>query len=371
VSQQVRFCKSADGTTIAYAISGKGPPLVMSTTWVTHLEHSVESLTWKSWLESLNREYTLIRYDMRGCGLSDREAGDFCFQRWVEDLEAVVDAAGVERFALLGVCSGGPTALAYAAAHPQRVSELVLYGTYARGRFRRDTDQVEKGKVLLDMMRLGWAQENHPFLQGWASAFQPGGTKEHLRSWCALQRASTRAETATSLLRTASDLDLSTVTSRVRCPMLVVHVERDAVAPAVEGRLLASLLADARFVQLDSDNHILLGDEPAWARFLAEMRAFLHRGGEPAVPVPAEGELNDRHVTSLTRRERATLELIARGLSNERIASELSLSEKTVRNYVSRILDKLGVASRAEAIVLARESGYGRGASPANRDVRP
>jgi pimeloyl-ACP methyl ester carboxylesterase/DNA-binding CsgD family transcriptional regulator len=341
----------------------------MSTTWVTHLEHSVESLTWKSWLESLNREYTLIRYDMRGCGLSDRDAGDFCFQRWVEDLEAVVDAAGVERFALLGVCSGGPTALAYAAAHRQRVSELVLYGTYARGRFRRDTEQVEKGKVLLEMMRLGWAQENHPFLQGWASAFQPGGTTEHLRSWCALQRASTRAETATSLLRTASDLDLSTVTSRVRCPVLVVHVERDAVAPAAEGRLLASLLADARFVQLDSDNHILLGDEPAWERFLAEMRAFLCRGRERVVPAPGEGKLSV--VTGLTRRERATLDLIARGLSNERIASELSLSEKTVRNYVSRILDKLGVATRAEAIVLARESGYGRGAPLAERDIRP
>jgi len=367
VSQQVRFCTSADGTKIAYAISGQGPPLIMSTTWVTHLEHSVDSLTWKPWLESLNREYTLIRYDIRGCGLSDRDASDLSFQRWIEDLEAVVDAAGVDRFSLLGVCSGGTTALAYAAAHPERVSELVLYGAFARGRFKRGTEQLEKGKVMLDLLRLGWAQDNHPFLQAWASAFQPSGTTEHSRSWCMLQRASTQAETAAGLMRIASDLDLCTMASRVRAPTLVVHVERDAVTPAAEGRLLASLIADARFVQLDSDNHILLGDEPAWPRFLAEMRDFLRPGGERAAPMPAPGKLP----ADLTQRERATLELIARGLSNERIAEELSLSEKTVRNYVSRILDKLGVATRPEAIVLARESGYGRGPSPAGRDIRP
>ena len=367
MSQRVRFCTSADGTKIAYAISGEGPVLVMSTTWVTHLEHSVDSLTWKPWLESLNREYTLVRYDIRGCGLSDRDVNDLSFPRWIEDLEAVVDAAGVDRFALFGVCSGGTTALAYAAAHPERVSDLVLYGAFARGRFKRGTDQVEKGKVLLDMLRLGWAQDNHPFLQAWASAFQPGGTTEHYRSWCTLQRASTQAETAAGLMRTASDLDLCTVTSRIRCPTLVVHVERDAVTPVAEGRLLASLIVDACFVQLDSDNHILLGDEPAWPRFLAEMRDFLRLGGERAAPMPAPGKLPP----DLTRRERATLELIARGLSNGRIADELSLREKTVRNYVSRILDKLGVATRPEAIVLARESGYGRGPSPAGRDMRP
>ena len=220
--------------------------------------------------------------------------------------------------------------------------------------------------MLLDMMRLGWARDNHPFLQAWASAFQPGGTIEHFRSWCTLQRASTQAETATRLMRTTADLDLCTVASRVRCPTLVMHVERDAVTPAAEGRLLASVIADARFVQLDSDNHILLGDEPAWPHFLAEMRGFLRPGRERAAPMPVPGNL-----PALTQRERATLELIARGFGNERIADELSLSEKTVRNYVSRILDKLGVATRPEAIVLARESGYGRGPSPAGRDIRP
>jgi pimeloyl-ACP methyl ester carboxylesterase/DNA-binding CsgD family transcriptional regulator len=366
VTQQVRFCKSADGTKIAYAISGEGPPLMMSTTWVTHLEYSAASLTWKPWLDSLNREYTLIRYDTRGCGLSDRDAGDLSFARWIEDLEAVVDAARVDRFGLLGVCNGGTTAVAYAAAHPERVSELVLYGTFVRGRFKRGAEELDKGKVLRDMMRLGWARDSHPFLQAWASAFQPGGTIEHFRSWCTLQRVSTQAETATRLMGTTADLDLSTLASRVRCPTLVMHVERDAVTPAAEGQLLASLIADARFVQLDSDNHILLGDEPAWPRFLAEMRDFLRPGVERAAPMPAPGRLP----TDLTQRERATLELIARGLSNERIAHELSLSEKTVRNYVSRILDKLGVATRSEAIVLARESGYGRG-SASTRDSRP
>lgn len=366
MSQQVRFCTSADGTRIAYAMSGKGPPLVMPMTWVSHLEQSVDSVVWKTWLESINREYTLIRYDSRGCGLSDRAVNDLSFQNWVSDLETVVDAAGVDRFPLLGVCSGGLVALAYTAKHPDRVTGLVLYGAYARGRFKRPDQpgDAEKGKLLLDLVRMGWAQENHPFLQAWASGFQPGGTADHYRSWCALQRASTCAETAVELLRTAWNLDLSPLTSRVRCPTLVIHTERDAITTMAEGRLLASLIPDARFVLLDSDNHILLGEEPAFSRFLGELRAFLR-------PTRESVKSTARVLPALTARERATLELIARGLSNDRIAVELFLSEKTVRNYVSRIFDKLGVATRPEAIVLARESGYGRGPTAADRDIRP
>ena len=361
MNQQIRFCSSADGTKIAYAISGEGPPLVMSMTWVTHLEHSVRSLAWQGWLEALSRDYTLLRYDCRGCGLSDRQVKIQSFDSWIADLEAVVRASGFGRFDVLGVCSGGPVAVAYAARHPERVNRLVLYGTYARGRFKRAEipTEAEKGQVLLAMLRLGWAQENHPFLQAWASAFQPGGTVEHFRSWCALQRASTCAETSAEMFQTISDLDVRSIASQLRCSALVLHAERDAVAPLDEGRLLAGIIPGARFVQLDSDNHILIPGEPAWARFLSEIRGFLH-----AHNADPEAGLPDERFTALTQREAEILEGVARGLDNSQIAADLSLSEKTVRNHVTSVFDKLNVNSRARAIVLARKAGFGHGNRP-------
>lgn len=366
MNQQVRFCTSADGTKIAYAISGEGPPLLMSMTWVTHLEHAVNSLAWHGWLESLSREYTLLRYDCRGCGLSDRQVRSQSFDTWVADLEAVVGASGFERFDMLGICSGGPVTLAYAARHPERVNKLVLYGTYARGRFKRTElpNEAEKGRVMLDLTRLGWAQENHPFLQAWASAFQPGGTAEHFRSWCALQRASTCAENAVEMFRTVSNVDVRALASRVHCPVLILHAERDAVAPIEEGRLLAGSVPGARFVQLDSDNHILLSGEPAWKRFLSEIRGFLHASEEGR-----DASVLRERLAALTKREIEVLECVAQGLDNARIGAELGLSEKTVRNHITSLFDKLAVDTRARAIVYAREAGFGRGvkAGPVSR----
>jgi pimeloyl-ACP methyl ester carboxylesterase/DNA-binding CsgD family transcriptional regulator len=361
MNQQIRFCTSTDGTKIAYAISGEGPPLLMSMTWVTHLEHAARSLAWQGWLESLSHEYTLLRYDCRGCGLSDRQVRSQSFDAWVADLDAVVKAAGFNRFDMLGICSGGPVVIAYAARHPERVNKLVLYGTYGRGRFKRADvpDEAEKGRLLLAMTKLGWAQENHPFLKAWASSFQPGGTIEHLRSWCALQRASTCAETAVSMFQTVGDVDVRSMASQLRCPTLVLHAERDAVAPMDEGRLLAGIVPNARFVQLDSDNHILIPGEPAWTRFLSEIRGFLHVRNLDR----DAGLLGDRFA-ALTQREVEILEGIAQGLDNTQIATDLGLSEKTVRNHVTRLFDKLTVNSRARAIVLARKAGFGQGNRP-------
>ncbi len=330
----------------------------MCTTWLTHLEHQHRSLAWQPWLEALSRDHTLLRYDARGCGMSDRDASDLSFERWVDDLEAVVEAAGLDRFTLLGVCWGGPIAIAYAARHADRVDRLVLYGTYGRGRFRRSAarDAVERARLLLELTQLGWARENHAFLQVWASAFQPGGTIDHLRSWCEMMRVSTSAETAVALQRVTWELDVLAAAARVACPTLVVHADRDAVVPLEEGRLLASAIPGARFVQIESENHMLLPQEPAWARFLSEVNDFLGRQGT----MHGSSVSRLRHA-GLTPREIEVVEGIAQGLANAEIALRLGLSQKTVRNLVTRIFDKLSVQTRPHAIVLAREAGFGQG----------
>jgi len=288
MNQTIRFCTTADNVRLAYAVSGEGPPLVMSATWLTHLEHQWHSLAWRPWLDAFSRDYKLLRYDSRGCGLSDRDTANLSFETWISDFERVVEAASFRRFSLLGTCQGGPIAIEYAARHPERVSHLVLYSTYARGRLRW-TDrpkEVDKARVLLDLTELGWGQENNAFLQVWASAFQPGGTMEHLRSWCDQQRAATSAETAVRLLRIGWNVDVRDAARKIRCPVLIVHPDRDAVVPIDEGRFLASLIPDARFVQLDSENHMPLADEPAWPRLLGELRGFLAQPSAPPPPPP-------------------------------------------------------------------------------------
>src|SRR5262245_59521018 len=355
MKQQVRFCESFDGVRIAYAISGEGPPLAMSASWLTHLEHQWRSLAWKPWLEHLSSRYTLIRYDSRGSGLSDRDVRDISFDIWMRDFEAVLDAAGFERFFLLGTCQGGPLAVEYAARHPQRVERMVVYGSYARGLARRgEPSQAEKARVLLDMLSLGWGNDAHAYLQVWASLFQPGGTIEHLRSWSEQQRLSTSPEQAAHLFRTTFNVDVQESAKRVRCPTLVVNPEREALVPLEEGRRLASLIPDARFVTLDTNNHMLLPDEPAWQRLLAEMERFLGEPAPQAKPDPGKARFAE-----LTGREREVLDAIAGGLDNAEIAARLHLSEKTVRNHITRVLDKIGVEHRYQAIVVARDAGLG------------
>lgn len=362
MDQKIRFCTSADGVRLAYAISGEGPPLVMLSSWLTHLEHQWRSLAWRPWLEAFSREHTVVRHDSRGCGLSDRDIGDVSFETWVHDFERVIDAAGVERFTLLGPCWGGPIAMEYAARHPERVAKLVLYGTYVRGRLKRTglPNQAEEARVLLELLRLGWGQENHAFLQAWASQFQPGGTLEHLRSWSEQMRAATSADAAVRLMAISWELDMTQAARRIQCPVLVVHPERDRVVPIEEGRLLADLIPGSRFVQLDSENHMLLADEPAWPHFLAEVRRFLGEASPADAP-----ERNRLPLGELTPRERGVLECIARGLDNAEIAASLGLSEKTVRNHITRVFDKIGVEHRYQAIVLARDAGLGVTGAPA------
>ncbi len=357
MNQDIRFCTASDGVKLAYAVSGEGPPLVMSATWLSHLDHQWRSASWRPWLEAFSREHKLLRYDARGCGLSDWDADDLSFESWVRDFECVVEASSFQRFDLLAKCWGGPIAIEYAARHPERANRLILYGTNALGRLRwKDRpNEIEKARLLLDLTRLGWGQENHAFLQVWASYFQSGGTLTHLRSWSDQQCTATSAETAIRLMRNGWNVDVREAARKIKCPVLILHPERDAVVPIEQGRLLASLIPDARFVQLDSENHMPLGDEPAWPRLVDEVRRFL---AEPSV-APAAGR-NGLPLDVLTPRERAVLEGIAEGLDNAEIATSLGLSEKTVRNHITRVFDKIGVEHRYQAIVRARDAGLGQ-----------
>ncbi len=278
--------------------------------WLTHLDFQRRSVAWHPFLAALSDGYRLIRYDPRGCGLSDRNVSNLGFDAWVRDLDALVAHLGLHAFSLVGVCQGGAVAIEYAARSPGRVSHLVLYGTYARGRDKRDDLPLEP--VMLDMIRLGWGREDHAFAIAFAQQFQPEGAEGHLRSWCELQR---RAAT------------------------------REAAA---EGRLLAQTIPRARFLELDSANHFMRPDEPAWQRFLEALHGFL-----PA-PVARTGPWGE-----LTERERDVLGLIAQGLDNGEISGALGISQKTVRNHVSQILTKAGMRNRSQLIVTARQAGFG------------
>ncbi len=356
MNQQIRFCTSHDGARIAYAISGQGTPVVMSATWITHLEHQWRSPAWEPWLRHLSSRHTLIRYDSRGCGLSDRGVEHHAFEDWIRDFEHVVDAAGFPKVSLVGTCQGGPIAVEYAARHPERVDRLVLYGSYARGMARRpgSAEQVERARVLMDMLRLGWGDENHAFIRVWAGLFQADGDMAHVSSWSDLQRVSTSAELAARLAEISFNVDVQDSARRVRCPTLVVSAERDTLVPCDEGRRLANLIPGARFVSLDTRNHMLLADEPAWHRLVSEMEAFLEEAPR------AHPEAMQMRFATLTPRERQVLEEIARGRDNAEIAACLALSEKTVRNHVTRVFDKIGVMHRYQAIVMARDAGFGR-----------
>jgi len=356
MDQSIRFTRSGDGTMIAYATSGRGPPLVKAANWLTHLEFDWESPVWRHWLRELSRDHTLVRYDERGCGLSDREVDDLSFERWVEDLEAVVEAAGLERFPLLGMSQGGPVGIAYAARNPERVSRLVLYGSYKVGwRHRGSPEFRRREEALIQLIGDGWGRENPAFRQVFTSMFLPEGTEEQIDWFNELQRRTTEPHIAVRLEEEFGDIDVRDLLPRVRCPVLVLHARHDEVIPFRAGRALAAGLPDARFVGLESRNHVLLDGEPAWDRFLTEVRGFL------GVERPDGGGPEAERLARLTDREEEVLDLMAAGHSNPEIAGRLSIKTKTVKNHVTRIFSKLGVHTRARAIVLAREAGLGRG----------
>jgi pimeloyl-ACP methyl ester carboxylesterase/DNA-binding CsgD family transcriptional regulator len=353
VRQAIRFCTSFDGTRIAYAVTGNGPPLVKAPHWLTHLEYEFASPLWRPWIEGLSRSHRLLRMDARGCGLSDWEVPELSLEAYARDLEAVVAAAGFESFALLGHSQGAAIGIEYAARHPERVTHLVILGGYARGVLHRGLSaaRLAEYEALLKLVEAGWGREDGAYRRMFAMQFAPGSTLEQINAMSELQRAASSPQNTPNIIRSHFDIDVTASAPRVRCPTLVMHAQDDGRIPFEEGRLIATLVPDARFVTLKSSNHILLEQEPAFAEFFAQLSAF--------VP-PAAGAAARQAFGALTRREADILERIAQGLDNAQIAAHFGLSQKTVRNNITRIFDKLQVANRSQAIVLAREHGLGK-----------
>jgi pimeloyl-ACP methyl ester carboxylesterase len=277
-AQQIRFCRARDGVRIAYATSGDatGPVLVKPANWLTHLEYDFNSPVWRHWVAELGRGRRLVRYDERGCGLSDHHAPEFSFEAWVRDLEAVVDAEELERFSLLGISQGAAVAIAYAARHPERVEKLVLYGGYALGRNHRNPSlqQELEPTVLPNLIRVGWGRDNPAFRQVFGTLFLPEGTTEQWQWFNDLSRT-LPMENALRVVEIAHGIDVRALAATVETPTLVLHSVGDAMCPFENGRQLACFIPGARFAPLEGKNHVLLESEPAWPRFLQEVRSFL------------------------------------------------------------------------------------------------
>ena len=348
-SQHIRFCRSADGTRIAYAISGSGPYLVWVQHWVHHLEFDLHNPIWQGWLSALSHGRTLVRFDWRGCGLSDREV-PFSVDTLIQDLEAVIDAVGIERCGLFGMAGAGSgIAMAYAVRHPEKVACLVLQEAHTAGRLaaRSDSQKLAEASARLKVIEIGWSNDTPAYRDFFTALHIPEASPAQAAAYNGLVRQTTDASNATQLLQTFWTADFADIAGQVSCPTLVFHARGDGVISFEQGRQLAGLIPDARFVPLESKNHLLLNTEAAWPGYMEMLNRFLSE------------RLTDNSrpdFESLTARERDVLALLARGLDNRRIASSLRISEKTVRNHVSTIFGKLGVSSRAEAVAKARDA---------------
>lgn len=274
--QDIRYCTSRDGVRIAFAKVGSGPPLLKTANWLNHLEFDWESPVWRHLFRAITADFTLIRYDSRGNGLSDWDAVEFSLDAFVEDLASVADAAGLDRFPLLAISQGCPVAVEFAVRYPERVSKLILYGGYAQGwRWRSDPDFRAQQEALVTLTRTGWGRDNPAYRQLFTSFFIPDATAEQMDWFNELQRRTTSPENAANLLSAFADLNVLDRLPEVRVPTLVIHTRGDARIPYGNGRQLAMGIPGARFVTLDSKNHLVLEQEPAWPRFMSEIRSFL------------------------------------------------------------------------------------------------
>jgi pimeloyl-ACP methyl ester carboxylesterase/AraC-like DNA-binding protein len=274
--QQVRYCSAKDGTQLAYSMVGDGQPLVKTANWLNHIEYDWESPLWRHWLRELIHGHCLIRYDERGNGLSDWDTPEISFDAFVDDLETVVDCAGVERFDLLGISQGAAVAVAYAVRHPERVRRMVLLGGYASGwRVRADPAEVERREAMMALARTGWGSDNPAYRQLFTGLYVPDASEKQVRWFNDMQRKSASPENAVKLQQVFATIDVRELLPEVTVPTLVLHSRKDQAIPMEAGKAIADGIPGAKFVALDSRNHILLEEEPAWAAFVSELRGFL------------------------------------------------------------------------------------------------
>ena len=283
VQQRVTFCRTADNVHLAVATAGRGTPLVKTANWLNHLEFDWQSPVWSPLFTQLAARCLLVRYDERGTGLSDRDVPDFSFESFVRDLETVVDDRGIERFALLGISQGAPVAIAYSVRHPERVSRLILCGGFARGwRKRGNRADVARAEASITLIREGWGQDNPAARQMFTSLIVPDATHEEMQWFNDLERISASAETAIRLLHVIGDIDVTELLPRVGVPTMVIHSRGDARVAFEHGVALAQAIPHARFVALESKNHLILSHEPAWRPFTECVHEFLKFDGAPA-----------------------------------------------------------------------------------------
>ena len=336
VKQEVRFCTAPDGVRLAYAVHGAGPPLVRVATWLTHLDFDWESPVWRHWLAALGERHTVVRYDERGCGLSDSEPAIRRSRRGSPISRPSSTPSGWIASRCSAFRRAPAIAVGYAAEHPRAghrprpLRRLRARPAASRpGRAGGGGDRGDPGRL---------DDDDPTFRRVFSSLFLPHGTPEQMAWYEDLLRSSTTAETAVRLFEARGALDVSPPRAGGRARTLVIHARDDRVVPVEEGRLLAALIPDARLVLLESANHILLADEPAWHYFVSELHAFLGTGPAAGPPAPA---------VDLSTRELEVLELVAAGLTNEAIAERLFISVRTVERHLSNVYAKLGVSGKA------------------------
>jgi pimeloyl-ACP methyl ester carboxylesterase/DNA-binding CsgD family transcriptional regulator len=346
--QEIRFTRVASGARIAWARSGQGPPLLRAAHWMTHVERDADSPIWRPWLERLGRHVSLVSYDERGCGLSGADDTPLGLDAAVEELLAVADAAGLDQTAVLGFSGSAAPAIAMAARHPERVSHLVLLGAYSHGLLHHapSAEALAYHEAIVRLVELGWGKADSAVQQFFTATFVPDATPEQKHALNEQQRLSCDGRRAAAILRARAALDVRALLPRVRCPTLVLHAAADATVPVERGREVAAAIAGASFQTLATRNHIPLAGEAAFERFCDAVAAHVCPRQVASLP-------------GLRPRERALLDLVAQGRDNLQIAAHLGLAEKTVRNALSRLYTRLGVEGRPQAIVRARDLGFG------------
>lgn len=352
LKQTIRYCRAPDGRSIAWTRMGSGPPLVWSS-WANYFSHELFEQIWRPWLAEMMRSHSVIFYDGRGTGLSDRHFEDVTLESLVCDIESVVAAAGLEHFALCSTVHGALAAIVYAARHPDQVSRLMVYGGFSRGMGHADPTPAQRARyeAMIAAFEAGWDDPNPAFRFLNSKGLYPDATRDELEAITEFSRVSFGAKQVASLFRAMRDADVTQEATQVRCPTLILHSRGDLRSSFEGGKRLAGLIPGAQFAPIDSRNSDPMPSDPAWPQVRRLILEFL--AGDLATGSPPVG------FADLTLRERDVLELLAQGLDNHQIAAHLDLAEKSIRNRVTVLFDKLDVENRSQAIVKAREAGFG------------